>query len=183
MLDLKPEAPPAHGPEAIAEAARAEGAAWAACLRLGIDHSRLSYSVRVYEASEGALAAAAAFSTFAGIGALPLLERSARTAALKASVYRSAASGASPRNLIRYRITLLSPDEGAAVSLSGGSAGGEDVYLGRIAGGRLLLPYLALEPGSRISIVVSQAREKGELDSRDPRRGGRADCPGAAPAG
>jgi hypothetical protein len=163
VLDPKPEAPSAPGPEAIAAAARAEGAAWAALPRLGIDRSRLSYSARIYEAGEGALAAAAAFSTFAGIGALPLLERSARTAALRASAYRSAASGASPRELIPYRITLLSPDEGAAVSLSGGSTGDEDAYLGRIAGGRLLLPYLALEPGSQISIVVSQRGKRSAI--------------------
>jgi hypothetical protein len=167
ILGEKPDSAP--GDEAstptttdFAAAARAAGAAWAAIARFSIVGSRLSYSLAVYEAGEGALVSAQAFSTYAGLGALPLIAESARSAAVKAAEYRAAHpvaefAGSGPggrRRIVPYRVSIASSDEGAAVSLLGPLAG-DRVDLGRIEGGVFVLPYLALELGSKLEIEVS----------------------------
>lgn len=158
-FDILDEASPAAStaPLDLAIAARAVDASWAALARLSLDGSRLSYSVAVYEAGEGALVAAESFSTYAGLGALPLMQESARVAAAKAAARRDEAArgGAGPsRRPVQYRITLRSRDEGAEVSL-GDPKGGNARIIGKVEGGELLFPYIALEEGSRIAIGIA----------------------------
>jgi hypothetical protein len=146
-------------PPAPASEAGASGDAWTATIRLGLARSRISYRVSVFEAREGALVAAEAFSTYAGLGALPLMAESARRAAAKAAGYRASIDPAErsggPR-IIPYRIAVVSRDEGATVGVRD-PVGGEAISAGIIEGGRLSLPYLPIEEGSRILIELSAA--------------------------
>jgi hypothetical protein len=150
-------------PVEIGRAAMEAGAAWAALPRLSIEASRISYSAEVYEAGEDAsLAAAASFSTYAGVRALPLMEESVRGAAARAAACRDAllaSAGTALGRPIQYRITLVSGDEGATASIDDGEKARK---LGTIENGRLVLPYLALQPGTRICILLSQTGKRSE---------------------
>jgi hypothetical protein len=140
-----------EGEEASA-LALAAGSAWIACSALSLDGYRLSYRISLYEAESGALVAADSFTVVAGLGALPLIEESARRVAGKAGAALRAL--ASKRRLVSYRISLSSPDEGARVSLES-SPGAEGIALGAFEGGGLELPYFPLAVGDRISLRLS----------------------------
>jgi hypothetical protein len=135
--------------------ARALGAGvrWVSFADLGLSEKRIAYTLRVYDAAESALAAAASFSTYAGLSSLPLMEDSAKSAAAKAAAYRAALAGEGGKP-VQYRITLNSPDEGASVFIGpAGKAG--SLAVGTIEGGALQLPYLPFAVGTKIVIGLS----------------------------
>jgi hypothetical protein len=141
--------------------ALAAGAGWAAIVSLELADKRIAYTLRVYDAREPALAAAAGFSAYAGVSSLPLFEDSSRTVAAKARAWR-ASMGRGGANAVRYKISVSSPDEGATVSLSSGGAAGLR-EIGTIADGSLLFPYIPFEIGTRIVISLSK-QDRASLD-------------------
>jgi hypothetical protein len=141
--------------------ARAAGAGWAAVAFLEVADKRIAYTLRVYEVSESALASSAGFSVYAGLAALPLMDDSAKTVASKAAAYRaSPARGVG--EIIQYRISLTSPDEGAAVYIGAAGAQGSRA-VGIIEDGFLLLPYIPFEKNTRIVLSLS-AKDRSSID-------------------
>ena len=132
----------------------ASGAKWAAVISLEIANKRIAYSLRVYNASETALVASSGFSSYAGITALPLFADSAKAVAAKTASFQDNPSNKT-KGPIQYRISIESPDEGAAVAIgTGGAWGSRDV--GIIESGSLVLPYIPFQKGTKIVVGLSK---------------------------
>ncbi len=132
----------------------AVGARWAVIISLEIANKRIAYSLRVYEASETALVASSGFSSYAGLTALPLFADSAKAVATKTAALQHSPSNRTT-GPIQYRITIESPDEGAAVVIGTGGAWGSR-NVGIIESGSLVLPYIPFQKGTDIVVGLSK---------------------------
>jgi hypothetical protein len=169
-----PAARPEPGGDVPGEAsasALAAGCGWAAAASLALEGDRLAYTLLVYDATDTALAASTGFSAFAGLSALPLMAEGAESVASKLAAYRASAERAAGPQ-VKYRITLTSPDDGASVRIG-------EREVGVIEGGKLVLPYIPFERGSRIVITVSA---KNRIPQEIPIRLGDEPTAVAAPA-
>jgi len=155
-------------PQEAARLAAAAGAGWVAVTAVATAADRMVYRAAVYDAGDGSLVAADAFSVYAGLSALSLIADSARNIAARAAAYRDASRRGSSRPIV-YRIAVTSPDEGASVYL-GGTGSKAAIPAGRIRDGKLLLPYFSIPEGTRIGIGVEAP---GKLPARVEAMAGR----------
>ncbi|MBL8968858.1 MAG: hypothetical protein JNG85_17780, partial [Spirochaetaceae bacterium] len=132
-------------PEAARGAARASGARWVFIARVSVESRRILWRAAAYDGRDGSLFGADAFSAYAGLSALPLLDASAKGVATQAAAARAAPERPVP---IDYRLAFSSRDEGALVSF--GLPGSEAFAAGAIAEGILEAPYLPFMPGERL---------------------------------
>jgi|GEM_PF-1920681 len=156
-VDASSEAPDAAQEASGPAPAEAEGGArsalWLARCSVSVAEGRLSYRLEVYGIVSGELVAADSFSTYAGPTAFPLIDDSASRAARQLSSFVDG-SADRPRRPVPYRITIRSPDEGAAVSL-GLPGAKSSVKAGVIKDGSLVLPYYPFTRGSTIQLYLS----------------------------
>lgn len=138
-------------PEAAKGAALASGARWVFVARASVVSRRLLWRAAVYDGSDGALYGADAYSAYAGLSALPLLDASAKGAAQAAKTARDLPERPSP---IAHRLSFSSADEGAEVFF--GLPGTDAASAGIIAEGLLEAPYFPFMPGERLEIGVDK---------------------------
>lgn len=157
-------------PEAAMEAAAASGARWVLIARASIEAGgRVSWRASVYDGQGGGLLGSDAFSAYAGLSALSLIEASARRAFEAAWIAREGEERPLP---IGWPLRFSSKAEGALVSL------GEELPLGRVLEGALVAPYLPILPGTRLAL----SQEKPGYWTRSDRlRVGSVDAPIALP--
>ena len=140
-------------PPACARAAAGSGARWALVARASIGaNNRVVWRASIYDGQDGGLLGSDAFSSYAGLSALPLIEASARRVFTAAWLAKETENRSLP---IAWKLRLTSRAEGAAVSLGDGQWEGEKVALGTIEDGSLTAPYLPFLPGTKV--LVSQS--------------------------
>lgn len=135
-------------PETAKAAAVSSGARWILIARVTLEDRRLIWRAAVYDGRDGSLYGADAFSAYAGLSVLPLLDASARNAALASKKAREIPERPAP---IGYRLSFASPDDGAIVSFG---PGGEEA--GLVAGGILEAPYLPFMAGERLLLGIEK---------------------------
>lgn len=141
----------ASDPAAAVAAARRAGCRWALSLRVSAEGRRLFWRIAAYDASDSSLSAADAFSAFAGLTVLPLLDASAEKAA---DAWANAATRNPPVLPIRYALRFASADPGAEIRFSSGSV--PDRSAGIVAeDGTLQAAYAPFMAGEK---VVASAR-------------------------
>lgn len=138
-------------PEAARDAALASGARWVFIARVSVESRRILWRAAAYDGRDGSLFGADAFSAYAGLSALPLLDASAKGVATAAATARAAPERPVP---IDYRLAFSSRDEGALVSF--GLPGSGAFAAGTIAEGGLEAPYLPFLPGERLVVGLEK---------------------------
>ncbi len=141
-----------HEPTRAALFAREAGCFVVALVDARLEGNRVAWRIAVYDARDGAMLGGDAWSAYAGLSALKLIEDSAASGA--AELARALEAGLPPPRLSEP-LTFRSKDEGASVSLGGGSAGAS-LPLGVIEGGLLVAPYLPLRVGERADFTVER---------------------------
>lgn len=132
-------------PQAALKAATGSGARWVLIARSSIeDGGRVFWSASIYDGRGGGLLGSDAFSAYAGLSALTLIEASARRAFEAAWIAKE--SGESPLP-IGWPLRFASRAEGSLVSL------GEELPLGAVTGGALTASYLPILPGTRVAVT------------------------------
>ena len=135
-------------------------AAWVARCSVSLEDERLAYRVSVAGRGSAELVAADSFSAYAGPTAFPLIDNSAKSVAAQLASYVQG-SAAQPRRPVPYRIRLLSPDNGATVTV-GPPEQRASIVAGRIKDNALLLPYYPFVRGSTIRLYVSASGRRTE---------------------
>ncbi|HUW69356.1 MAG TPA: hypothetical protein VMX33_03925 [bacterium] len=142
---------PAVADDQAAEAIHREGGArWVAIVRCTIERQRLIWRLAIFDFIDGAMIAADAQGTFAGLSAMPLLEASAARVAHDAQTQRKRVA---PGNPIQYRFRFTSGDEGAQVAFGTGDASRP---AGSIEDGILVAPFVAFREGDPVVITVAK---------------------------
>lgn len=135
-------------PDLSRAVASSSGARWVIVARSRVEGSRILWRASFYDGASGGLMGADAFSAYAGLSALSLIEGSAKKTVQSAMLTISEAESTTP---IDYRIELKSSDDGAAVSIG-------DVLMGEIADGSLEAPYFPFVVGGTVAI---ESRKEG----------------------
>lgn len=100
--------------QVLASVASSQASArWTALVRCSVERRRLLWTVTVYDALDGALIAADAQASFAGLSALPFIDNSASLVARQAWELRARVIPGQP---IGYRIRFISANDGARVA-------------------------------------------------------------------
>jgi hypothetical protein len=134
----------ASEPQAVLAAAAGLGARWVLVARGSLEAGgRVSWRASVYDGQGGGLLGSDAFSAYAGLSALPLIEASARRAFEAAWIAKEGEERSLP---IGWPLRFSSGAEGALVSL------GEGLPLGAVRDGALTAPYLPILPGTRLAL-------------------------------
>ncbi|MBN1243163.1 MAG: hypothetical protein JXA15_10725 [Spirochaetales bacterium] len=141
-----------HEPTRAAEFAREAACFVVALVDARMEGTRVAWRIAVYDARDGAMLGGDAWSAYAGLSALKLIEDSAASGA--AELARALEAGLPPPRL-SAPLRFSSVDEGALVSLGGGSAGAS-LPLGVIEDGLLVAPYLPLRVGERADFTVER---------------------------
>ncbi|HUW41264.1 MAG TPA: hypothetical protein VMV90_09645 [Rectinemataceae bacterium] len=126
-----------------------------------VRNDRLSYRIEVFSSWSGDLVAADSFSAYAGPTAFPLIDDSAARVAERLAAYVAAPED-SPRRPVSYRITILSPDEGARITI-GPPELRLSIRAGEIKNGKLTLPYYPFARGSTVRLYLSQPGRRTEI--------------------
>jgi len=157
-------------PQAALEAAAGTGARWVLVARSAIDAGgRVFWRASVYDGQGGGLLGSDAFSAYAGLSALGLIEASAKRAFEAAWIAKEGEERPLP---IGWPLRFASGAEGALVSL------GEELPLGAVTDGALSAPYLPILPGTRVAVT----QEKPGYWARSDRlKVGSSDAPIALP--
>jgi hypothetical protein len=145
----------------IASEARNFNEDWYARIFVAVQNERLSYRIEVYSSWSGDLVAADSFSAYAGPTAFPLIDDSASRVAERLTAYVLAPED-SPRRPVSYRITIISANEGARVTI-GPPEEKLSVTAGTIKDGRLTLPYYPFARGSTVRLYLSQKGRRAEI--------------------
>jgi hypothetical protein len=134
----------ASEPQAVLAAAAGSGARWVLVARASVEAGgRVSWRASIYDGRGGGLLGSDAFSAYAGLSALPLIEASARQVFEAAWLAKEGEERPLP---IGWPLRFSSGTEGALVSL------GEELPLGAVRDGALTAPYLPLLPGTRLAL-------------------------------
>lgn len=141
-----------HEPTRAAAFAREADCFVVALVDARLEGNRVAWRIAVYDARDGAMLGGDAWSAYAGLSALKLIEDSAASGA--AELARALKAGLPPPRLSEP-LRFSSKDEGATVSLGGGSAG-TSLPLGVIEGGLLVAPYLPLRVRERVDFTVER---------------------------
>ncbi|MDA8424510.1 MAG: hypothetical protein M0Z80_00095 [Treponema sp.] len=134
---------------------------WYARIFVAVRNDRLSYRIEVYSSWSGDLVAADSFSAYAGPTAFPLIDDSASRVAARLAAYVELPDDA-PRRPVSYRITVLSPDEGARVTL-GPPDSKLSIVAGTVRDGKLVLPYYPFARGSTVRLYLSRQGRRTEI--------------------
>jgi hypothetical protein len=141
-------------PQEALQAAAVSGARWALVARASIEEdNRVVWRASIYDGQNGGLLGSDAFSSYAGLSALPLIDTSAKRAFTAAWLAKETENKPLP---ISWKLHLASQAEGAVISLGAGQGDGERLALGSVEGGGLTAPYLPFLPGTRA--LVSQSK-------------------------
>jgi len=159
-----------HEPTRAALFAREAGCFVVALVDARLEGNRVAWRIAVYDARDGAMLGGDAWSAYAGLSALKLIEDSAASGATELA--RALEAGLPPPRLSEP-LTFSSKDEGALVSLGGGSAGAS-LPLGVIEGGLLVAPYLPLRVGERADFTVEREGSYPAFITVRPRDDGKA---------
>jgi hypothetical protein len=138
-------------PERARAASAASGARWAMMASSRIEGTRILWRASIYDGGSGILVGADAFSAYAGLSALALIDASASSAvaAARRAISRQALSGEAEPKPIEWRLRFSSPDEGAVLSLG-------ERPLGTIELGAIEAPYFPFAPGSDIAVRIEK---------------------------
>jgi len=138
-------------PELAAEAGSAAGVPWVLVVRSTLDGRSLSWRIAVYDAAQGSLRAGDAYSAFAGLSALPIVDDSARAVA---HAWKTATLVSTDElSLVALGQRFVSKDSG--VSVRYGSAAG-DAYreAGTVTDGELVAAYAPFATGAPVHLEV-----------------------------
>jgi hypothetical protein len=138
-------------PESARRVAASALARWVLVARCRIEGSRVLWRAAVYDGADGSLIGADAFSAYAGLSALPLIDRSAASAVQAAALGSRFSKRDAP---IQRRLVFSSADEGASVLLGG--VGPDALTLGLVADGALEAPYLPFRPEQRLLVGLAK---------------------------
>jgi hypothetical protein len=143
--------PDSSEPAAARAASAASGARWAMMASARVEGTRILWRASIYDGESGSLVGADAFSAYAGLSALALIDASAASAvgAARGAMSRQAAAGEAALRPIDRRLRFASPDEGAVLSIG-------DHPLGAIELGELEARYFAFAPGSGIAVRIQK---------------------------
>jgi len=138
-------------PELAREAGQSAGVRWVLVVRSTLDGRNLLWRIAAYDAEQGGLRAADAYSAFAGLSARPIIDDSAR--AVAQAWKTSTVLMEEDRSLVAFGQRFESADSGVAVRY--GSAAG-DAYreAGTVADGELTAAYAPFEAGMPVHLEV-----------------------------
>ena len=146
-------------PEDIVALAESSGTPWIIVASCGLVDGKLVWQATGWDGKSGGIVAADSYSSYPGVGALPLIEESANN--LVKAMTQSMKTAERPEP-IAWPLRFSSPDEGAVVVL--GPAGEDEdgnpvlpagsINAGTIADGFLTAPYLPYFRGQKAMVTI-----------------------------
>jgi hypothetical protein len=140
-------------PQAAQEAGSTSGANFTVVIRTFIQDQRLFWRIAVYSVSGGTLAGADAYSSFAGLTALPVIDSSARTVASKWKQNFTTVPGAD--STVRVSQNFVSRDSGVSVRYGSGPEKAT-IAAGTVKDGKLEADYLPFKKGEPVYLQISR---------------------------